>query len=621
MRDGDKTRDQLISELHELRRRLDESEKAEVKSKQTERELLEARKMFQLVLDTIPVRVFWKDLDSNFLGCNRPFAVDAGLESPEEIIGLNDFEMGWAEQAELYRRDDRRVIESGQSKLGYEEPQTTPNGSRMWLRTNKVPLLDTDGTIKGILGTYEDITEWKHIEETLRDSEARYRIVADNTYDWEYWTSPERRFLYTSPSSERITGYKASDFEADPNLLFHIIHPNDLSRYEAHLEDAESKRFSGSLEFRIIHRDGTTRWIGHVCQPVFDTEGRFLGRRGSNRDITDQKQAEQALRESEQRFRLALRNTPVSVAVQDRDLRYIWAYNQRMTIPQKIVGLFDHEIFTAEEASHITKIKQRVLDEDTEFREQVWFNRPSGRVFLDICWEPVHDQFGHVVGVASARVDLTPMKLAEESLKTALAEKEVLLKEIHHRVKNNMQVISSLVALQAKHSPDVSIRAVLREITHRVRSMSIVHEKLYQSADLARVDLSQYVRTLLKYLWRAYETESARIQLILDLEPVALAVDAAVPFGLILNELVTNALKHAFRDGGQGEVSVSLRSNIHGRVRLSVRDNGEGMPEGYDWREAQSLGLRLVQMLARQLRASIEVSRCAGTGFTVTFEA
>ncbi len=272
--------------------------------KKAEQALQEWQQMLQSVLDTIPVRVFWKDLDSNFLGCNRPFALDAGLQSPEEIIGKNDFEMGWAEQAELYLADDRLVMETGRPKLGYVEPQTTPDGGRIWLRTNKVTLLDAEGRIKGILGTYEDITESKRMEETLRISETKYRIVADNTYDWEYWVSPEGHFLYTSPSCKRVTGYTASDFETDPKLISRIVHPDDLPQFEAHSEQGQTLSAPCEMEFRIIHRDGSTRWMGHVCQPVFSSEGRFLGQRGSNRDITDRKQAEAALLDSSQKLKL-----------------------------------------------------------------------------------------------------------------------------------------------------------------------------------------------------------------------------------------------------------------------------------------------------------------------------
>jgi two-component sensor histidine kinase len=221
--------------------------------------------------------------------------------------------------------------------------------------------------------------------------------------------------------------------------------------------------------------------------------------------------------------------------------------------------------------------------------------------------------------VERKRVEME-LRESEERLRASLGEKEVLLKEIHHRVKNNTQVISSLLALQAERSPDETVRTVLRDVTHRVRSMAMVHEKLYESADLAQVDFAQYARSLLGYLWSAHGNVAAGVRLTLDLEPVTLPVNSAVPCGLILNELVSNALKHAFSDCREGEVAVSLRSSAQGRVRLSVRDNGKGMPAGFDWRGARSLGLRLVQMLAGQLRAVVEVSSGGGTELGISFE-
>jgi two-component sensor histidine kinase len=217
--------------------------------------------------------------------------------------------------------------------------------------------------------------------------------------------------------------------------------------------------------------------------------------------------------------------------------------------------------------------------------------------------------------------DITARKHAEEALKASLSEKEVLLKEIHHRVKNNMQVISSLLSLQASHLPDDSMRAILQDVTHRVRSMALVHEKLYQSADMARIEFAEYAQTLLGYLWRAHGTPTSYIRLALDLEPTPLSVNAAVPCGLILNELATNALKHAFRGRNSGEVIVSLHGNPEGQVCLRMRDNGTGLPAGLDWRSAKSLGLCLVQILAKQLSATVEVSSVGGEGteFSVTF--
>jgi two-component sensor histidine kinase/PAS domain-containing protein len=244
---------------------------------------------------------------------------------------------------------------------------------------------------------------------------------------------------------------------------------------------------------------------------------------------------------------------------------------------------------------------------------------------------PVRNAAGKIIGSVSVVRDISERKLTEEALQEAhdelaklveertreLREKEVLLKEVHHRVKNNLQVISSLVSLQADGSTDATVREVLRDVTYRVRSMALVHEKLYQSADLARIDFAEYARSLLGYLWRAHGAAAATVRLILELEPVSLPVDTAVPCGLILNELAGNALKHAFRGRDEGEVTVSLKVGVDGRICLYVGDNGVGLPAGFDWRQTSSLGLRLVQMLSGQLSADVAVSSEEGTKFKI----
>jgi PAS domain S-box-containing protein len=252
--------------------------------------------------------------------------------------------------------------------------------------------------------------------------------------------------------------------------------------------------------------------------------------------------------------------------------------------------------------------------------------RSDGReVPIEDSAAPIRDGAGKVSGVVLVFHDVTERRLmldslhkSEEHLKTSLAEKEILLKEIHHRVKNNMQVISSLVSLQAGGSKDETVRDVLRDVEYRVRAMALVHEKLYQSDNLARIDFSEYIRSLLNSLWKAHGEIAASVRMTSDLEPVLLPVDTAIPCGLILNELASNALKHAFKGRSDGEVLVSLRKTAEGGFSLRVRDNGRGLPEGFDWSQAQSLGLRLVQMLAGQLHAAVEVSNNEGTEFSVT---
>ena len=216
---------------------------------------------------------------------------------------------------------------------------------------------------------------------------------------------------------------------------------------------------------------------------------------------------------------------------------------------------------------------------------------------------------------------------AEEHIKESLAEKEVLLKEIHHRVKNNLQIISSLLNLQSGYVEDDSTLQMFRESQNRVRSMALIHEKLYRSGDLARVDFAEYIRDLANYLFRIYSSSSMGINLKIKIDDVLLDIDRAISCGLIVNELVSNSLKHAFkwdapgdnRGYPRGEISVELYSESDEKLALMVSDNGSGFPEEVDFQETESLGLQLVNTLADQIDGEIELDRSHGTAFKIIF--
>jgi PAS domain S-box-containing protein len=641
---------------------------------------------------------------------------------------------------EQARAELRRVSQQDEYRVVHGD------GTVLWLEARTVFDLDSGNLV--MRGAVRDISERKRMEMSLRENEATLRGILDAVKESIWLFSPEGLVLLAN--STAFSRYPLQPAEVIGRSFTEIL-PAELaqSRLAKLREVVESAR---AVEFEDW-RAGIL--FQHNFYPVLDEQGQVKAVVSFSRDITENRRIEEALRESERRFRLALRNAPVSVAVQDRDLIYRWAYNQRTARAEEIIGKGDTDIFTPEEAAHVTAIKRRVLEEGVEVREQMWLNRPGGRIFLDVFLEPICDEVGRVTGVGSATVDLTSLRLVEEALRQAhlrlvlaqqsagagiwdwdmiteklewspemfrlfgldpsqatatfetwrrlvhpedleeaeerlreavrdrvrleneyriildsgeerwinalgdsdfdvggqprrmsgiclditerkraekelreregllrasLDEKVVLLKEIHHRVKNNLQVISSLVSLQAEELQDKVSRTIFQDLTHRVRSMALVHEKLYQSPDLARVEFAEYTRSLLHYLWRAYGTEASGIRLNQDLEPVSLSVNTAVPFGLILNELVINALKHAFPGRTGGEVMVSLRGGAPGRVSLCVRDNGTGLPVGFDWRQTRSLGLRLVQLLAGQLHAAVEVSGVGGTEFKIAFE-
>jgi two-component sensor histidine kinase len=207
-------------------------------------------------------------------------------------------------------------------------------------------------------------------------------------------------------------------------------------------------------------------------------------------------------------------------------------------------------------------------------------------------------------------------------LRDALKEKETLLQEIHHRVKNNLQVISSLINIQQRKLGPGASQDALLECQTRVQAIALIHEKLYQARDYSRVPFGQYAKGLARNVFQAAGASSEAVKLEVQVGDVALAVDKAIPCGLILNELITNALKHAFPQERPGTVRVELDQAADGRVKLAVRDDGVGLPADLDIRHSDTLGMQLVSTLAEQLAAKLEVSRSdAGTSFEVVFQA
>jgi two-component sensor histidine kinase len=212
------------------------------------------------------------------------------------------------------------------------------------------------------------------------------------------------------------------------------------------------------------------------------------------------------------------------------------------------------------------------------------------------------------------------LREAESGLAASLNEKETLLKEIHHRVKNNLQVVSGLLQLQSACVPDEATRELLRESQGRVRSMALIHEQLYQVGDLARVHFISYLETLVTTIVRSHASHAAQVEIAVTGDEVHLSVDEGIPCGLIVNELVTNALKYAFPDGRRGSIAISLHQLPGARIRLEVRDNGIGLPPGHDPASASSLGLRLVRNLVQQLEGELTVTKDGGTSFTINFQ-
>jgi len=218
------------------------------------------------------------------------------------------------------------------------------------------------------------------------------------------------------------------------------------------------------------------------------------------------------------------------------------------------------------------------------------------------------------------QADVAERKRMEEKIRASLREKEVLLKEVHHRVKNNMQVISSILNLQSRYIKNNHTLKVFADSQNRIRSMALVHEKLYESEDLAKIDFAEYVRSMTSYLLGLHGAGNS-IRFDIDIKDILLDVNTAIPCGLIINELVSNSLKYAFPKGRGGEIYICLHLAEDDKFTLTVKDNGIGLPKGLDFRKTESLGMQLVIMLTEQLDGSIEVDIKKGTTFKIRFEA
>jgi len=282
-------------------------------------------------------------------------------------------------------------------------------------------------------------------------------------------------------------------------------------------------------------------------------------------------------------------------------------------------ALTHHRDRPCEDREHPCVIRQIKETGNPAIVEHIHYDRKGNLLIAEVHGYPIFDSAGNITQVIEYTIDITERKKTEEQIKASLEEKVVLLREIHHRVKNNMQIISSILNLQAGHIKDPQTLAALRESKNRIDVMALIHEKLYQSKSLARINFQEYVDELVMSLFISYGVNTELIRSEIHSEGISFEINTAIPCGLIINELVSNSLKHAFPDRRRGNISISLNSVGEGRYLLTVKDDGIGLPDGLDYQKSPTLGLKLVNALTGQLDGTIDLDRGMGTTFRITF--
>jgi len=386
-----------------------------------------------------------------------------------------------------------------------------------------------------------------------------------------------------------------------------------------------SRRQTVSRSLRQVRKGGTSIWMKVTVSPRLDRHGVVRGMLGVGEDLTAQVNAQTVKEQREREVRLmaftlncaldgfCITDLEYTILYINDSFRVLFGYGEDELLGQNIRVLSS------------SSVPNRFLrDIDEQIRQQGWSGTVQGRrkdgseFPVEVSISVVLNDQGEPVALVGVARDITERVQAEDQIRGSLKEKEVMLKEIHHRVKNNLQVISSLLNLQSAQEQNPAILAALKESQGRVRSMALVHEELYRSNDLSDIGMDSYVRKLTANLFFAYQSATTRVTLDIDVRDVYLPVDTAIPCGLIINELISNSLKYAFKKRQKGLVTV--RFNHDGPVyRLVVSDDGVGLPKDLDIENTESLGLQLVSTLAKQLRGTIEVDRSEGTSFILEF--
>ncbi len=459
----------------------------------------------------------------------------------------------------------------------------------------------------------------------LAASEARYRSILN--------ASPDA--IAIADLTGRITMFSmraASMFGSEPAVdivgrnIAEFIAPEDREAVAGRLAQLFAGTKTGTGEYRGLRLDGATFDIDVNSEFIRDPDGKPTEIVFVVRDITEQKQAREALRQSTDLLRSIIETVPARIFWKDRDFRFLGcntlvARDGGLDSPQDLIGKTDFDMVWRDQAVSYQADVRAVMESGLpklDF-EEVQSTPAGGEIWLSTSKVPLRDETNEVIGILGIYHDVTQRKHADDALRESLTEKESLLKEIHHRVKNNLQVISSLLRLEAGRSPDAAVKLALGEMQGRVRSMSVLHETLYKTRRFGRLDLAGYLKELAHQFFRAHAAAAASARLRLDLAPVDVRIEQGIPCGLIVNELMMNSFKYAFANGAPGELGILLRTEADHEILLRVTDTGPGVPEDFDARKGRSLGMQLVADLARQIGGRLEVGQGPGARFDVRF--
>jgi PAS domain S-box-containing protein len=503
------------------------------------------------------------------------------------------------------------------------------NGIKFIAAVTRRVIEDIQGNVLGYHWSIRDITSQKQLEQALRHSKEQYRTLAESSQDIIFSIDANLTLTYINEFGANLLGFVPEALINKPFDQFFIL--NKFDRLAFSLQRVLSTGLSSRIEDRLLH-PSCLLWLDMALFPLKNETRTVTGVLGVARDITQLKGVERLLRKTqaklhqrEKLMRLTLEQAPIGIITTDLSGKFLsmnYAFSQMLGYSaEELVELSWQDILDQDNPECYQFYYQQLQQEnhDSIQWEQQLRHREGRLITSFICLGLIRDLNDQPLQCIVHIEDISDRKQAEAQLQASLREKEILLKEIHHRVKNNLMIVASLFTLQSLQVTDQRLLTILKDSQNRVKSMAIIHEILYDATDLSEIHLKDYIERLVNTIVSSYRRRRQSIAIQFDIEPIAVNIDTAVPCGLILNELITNSLKYAFPDDKSGEVGISLHTLEPHYYVLSVWDNGIGFPEGLDFRRTDSLGMQLVCDLTRQLKGTVELDRSRGTRFQIRF--
>jgi len=627
-----KTKSELISEVKKLQKKVELLEKSERKNTErnsAERILESAPKYTRLLIDSSLDMICASDREGFIIEFNVAAQKTFGYK-PEEVIGKH-VSILYANPDERIRITDDEIYTKG--SFSGEVINKKKSGELFVAFLSASVLKNDEGFVVGAMGISHDISELKRAERELKESEEKYRDLFENATDLIQSVGSDGKILYVNNEWKKTLGY--DDHEIENRSIFDFIHPDSIEHCQISFKKILLGESIRIIDLTFISKDGTAV----ICEGSVSSKlenGNFVSTRGIFRNITEKQQIEKEIKQSQEK--LFTQSVKLNAIIESGS-HIIWTVDKNLRLStfnknyahqllkqsgieaQVGVSVFAFDSQSSEPYDNFwIKKYESAFAGNPQYLETEFINKNGEESWREIYLNPIFNENGDVLEVSGIGHDITEKKQSEAKIRKSLQEKEILLKEVHHRVKNNLQVISSILNLQSSYVKDEGTLSILKESQNRIKSMAFIHESLYQTKDFSSINFSEYIINLSQNLIHSYSNFDREIKLNLDIQNVFLNLDLAIPCGLIINEIVSNALKHAFVEKKEGgEVSIKMKI-VEDDLILLIGDNGKGLPKHIDYRNTESLGLQLVVTLTDQLSGTIELHLEKGTNYSIVFK-